>query len=200
VEVAKLRGQSPAGKARWRPAGSHVSDGPTCWSCTSTAASTAGGAVAASLGLRHPSAAPGSAWAGGLCGGEAWASGEGRRAEVCARQKYLPSTQDLETPSMGRSEPYNGEAAGGMAWGNEPTPSPHEATRVPSSRCVRVLCVKLTSYRRLATPRCMCPHVLLFFNPDEYVVFLDAFKISNLQAPVLYMLQKSSSSRQTTRV
>jgi len=84
VEVAKLRGQSPAGKARWRPAGSHVSDRPTCWSCTSTAASTAGGAVAASLGLRHPSAAPGSAWAGGLCGGEAWASGEGRRAEVCA--------------------------------------------------------------------------------------------------------------------
>ena len=117
-----------------------------------------------------------------------------------ARQKNLPSTQDLETPSMGRSEPYNGEAAGGMALGNEPTPSPHEATRVPSSRCVRVLCVKLTSYRRLATPRCMCPHLLLFFNPDEYVVFLDAFKISNLQAPVLYMLQKSSSSRQTTRV
>ena len=87
MEVAKLRGQSPAGKARWRPAGSHVSDGPTCWSCTSTAASTAGGAVAASLGLRHPSAAPGSAWAGGLCGGEAWASGEGRRAEVCAPKK-----------------------------------------------------------------------------------------------------------------
>jgi len=87
VEVAKLRGQSPAGKARWRPAGSHVSDRPTCWSCTSTAASTAGGAVAASLGLRHPSAAPGSAWAGGLCGGEAWASGEGRRAEVCAPKK-----------------------------------------------------------------------------------------------------------------
>ena len=26
-----------------------------------------------------------------------------------------------------------------------------------------------------------CDHVLLFFNP-EYVVFLDAFKISNLQA------------------
>jgi len=77
-----------------------------------------------------------------------------------ARQKNLPSTQDLETPSMGRSEPYNGEAAGGMAWGNEPTPSPHEATRVPSSRCVRVLCVKLTSYRRLATPRCMCPNVI----------------------------------------
>jgi len=74
-----------------------------------------------------------------------------------ARQKNLPSTQDLETPSMGRSEPYNGEAAGGVAWGNEPTPSPHEATRVPSSRCVRVLCVKLTSYRRLATPRCTCP-------------------------------------------
>ncbi|KAG2599974.1 hypothetical protein PVAP13_5KG502200 [Panicum virgatum] len=44
-----------------------------------------------------------------------------------------------------------------MALGNEPTPSPHEATRVPSSRSVRVLCAKLTSYRRLATPRCTCP-------------------------------------------
>lgn len=48
-------------------------------------------------------------------------------------------------------------APGGMALGNEPTPSPHEATRVPSSRSVRVLCAKLTSYRRLATPRCTCP-------------------------------------------
>ena len=34
-----------------------------------------------------------------------------------ARQKNLPSTQDLETPSMGRSEPYNGEAAGARRYG-----------------------------------------------------------------------------------
>jgi len=84
--------------------------------------------VAASLGLRHPSAAPGSAWAGGLCGGEAWASGEGRRAEVCAPKKSPVHTRSGDAVHGSKRTVQRGSSRRPAVWPWATSPR-HRLTR-----------------------------------------------------------------------
>jgi len=96
-----------------------------------------------------------------LCVGEAWASGEGRRAEVCAQKKSPVHTRSGDAVHGSKRTVQRGSSRRPAVWPWATSPR-HRLTRrrgcrrrAPSGCFVQNL--PLTDGSQVATPRCTCP-------------------------------------------